>query len=149
MKIYLDTNILMDVFVGPIRENYPYSTRLLNAIEKTTGLIGVFSVQSLTDIAYTQSKYGVEKRNQFYDKAKYLLITLKLVTIHPKNADEAVWTEPADFEDLEQILCAEDNDCSWFVSGDLKLLKKYQNLPGRIPIISPKVFLEKASQKGE
>ncbi len=147
MRIYLDTNIIMDVLVGPSRENYPYSVRILNAIEKTSGLTGFFSVQSLTDIAYTQTKYGTENRKRFYEQAKELLKIVKLVTIKPTNADEAIKTEPEDFEDLEQILCAEDHDCSWFITGDLKLLTNYQHLPERIPVISPKAFFEMASQK--
>ena len=147
MKIYLDTNIVMDVLVGPSRENYSYSIRILNAIEKTPGLIGLFSVQSLTDIAYSLTKYGAENRKRFYEQAKQLLKIVKLVAIKPTNADEAIWAEPVDFEDYEQILCAEDNDCSWFITGDLKLLTNYQSLPERIPVISPKAFLEMASQK--
>ena len=147
MKVYLDTNVIMDVLVGPSRENYPYSIRILNAIEKTAGLVGFFSVQSLNDIAYSQTKYGAENRKRFYEQVKELLKIVKLVTIKPSNADEAIWAEPVDFEDHEQILCAEDNDCSWFITGDLKLLSNYQNLPERIPVISPKAFFEMASQK--
>jgi predicted nucleic acid-binding protein len=147
MNIFLDTNIIMDVLVGPSRENYPYSIRILNAIEKTSGLTGLFSVQSLTDIAYSQTKYGAENRKRFYEQAKELLQRIRLVTIKPANANEALWAEPEDFEDYEQILCAEDNDCSWFITGDLKLLTNYQNLPERIPVISPRAFFEMASQK--
>ena len=147
MKVYLDTNVIMDVLVGPSRENYPYSIRILNAIEKTAGLVGFFSVQSLTDIAYSQTKYGAENRKRFYEQVKELLRIVKLVTIKPGNADEAIWAEPVDFEDHEQILCAEDNDCSWFITGDLKLLTNYQNHPERIPVISPKAFFEMASNK--
>jgi len=147
MNIFLDTNIIMDVLVGPSRENYPYSIRILNAIEKTSGLTGLFSVQSLTDIAYSQTKYGAENRKRFYEQAKELLQRIRLVTIKPANANEALWAEPEDFEDYEQILCAEDNDCWWFITGDLKLLTNYQNLPERIPVISPRAFFEMASQK--
>lgn len=147
MNIFLDTNIIMDVLVGPSRENYPYSIRILNAIEKTSGLTGLFSVQSLTDIAYSQTKYGAENRKRFYEQAKELLQRIRLVTIKPANANEALWAEPEDFEDYEQILCAEDNNCSWFITGDLKLLTNYQNLPERIPVISPRAFFEMASQK--
>lgn len=147
MNIFLDTNIIMDVLVGPSRENYPYSIRILNAIEKTSGLTGLFSVQSLTDIAYSQTKYGAENRKRFYEQAKELLQRIRLVTIKPANANEALWAEPEDFEDYEQILCAEDNDCSWFITGDLKLLTNYQNLPERIPVISPRAFFEMASRK--
>lgn len=147
MNIFLDTNIIMDVLVGPSRENYPYSIRILNAIEKTSGLTGLFSVQSLTDIAYSQTKYGAENRKRFYEQAKELLQRIRLVTIKPANANEALWAEPEDFEDYEQILCAEDNNCSWFITGDLKMLTNYQNLPERIPVISPKAFFEMASQK--
>lgn len=146
MKIYLDTNVIMDVLVGPSCENYPYSVRILNAIEKTSGLIGIFSVQSLTDIAYSLTKYGAENRKRFYEQMKALLKIVKLVTIRPTNADEAIWTEPDDFEDYEQLLCAEDNGCSWFITGDLKLLNNYQNHPERIPVISPKSFFEMASK---
>lgn len=149
MIIYLDTNVIIDVLVGPSRENYPYSIRILNAIQKNSGLIGVFSVQSLTDIAYSQTKYGAESRKRFYEQAKELLKIVNLVTIKPTNADEAIWAEPADFEDYEQLLCAEDNDCSWFITGDMKLLTNYQNLPEHIPVISPKAFFEMASKKGK
>ena len=131
----------MDVLVGPSRENYPYSIRILNAIEKTSGLVGLFSVQSLTDIAYSLTKHGADSRKRFYEQAKELFRIVKLVTIKPTNADEAIWAEPVDFEDYEQILCAEDNGCSWFITGDLQLLNNYQNLPERIPVISPKAFL--------
>lgn len=149
MRIYLDTNIIMDVLVGASRENYEYSLRILNAIKKNPGLFGIFSVQSLTDIAYSLTKYGPEKRKRFYEQAKELLKILILVTIRPTNANEAIWTEPSDFEDHEQILCAEDNDCAWFITGDKKLLENYQNLPERISVISPKAFIEIASHKNE
>lgn len=147
MKIYLDTNIIMDVLVGPSRTNYPYSIKILNAIEKNSRLTGIFSVQSLTDIAYTQTKFGENNRKLFYEQVKQLLKIVKLATIKPANADEAIWAEPVDFEGHEQILCAEDNDCSWFITGDLKLLNNYQNTPERIPVVSPKEFLEMASKK--
>lgn len=146
MKIYLDTNIVMDVLVGPSRENYNYSVRILNAIENNPGLMGLFSVQSLTDIAYSLTKHGGDNKKRFYEQAKTLLRILKLVSIKPTAADEAIWTEPDDFEDLEQILCAEDNGCSWFITGDLKLLATFQNTPEHIPVISPKEFLRLASQ---
>ena len=147
MKIYLDTNILMDVLVGPSRENYDCSIRILNAIESNPELTGIFSVQLLTDIAYSLTKYGDENRKRFYDHAKTLMRILKLVTIRPTNADEAIWAEPYDFEDYEQILCAEDNGCSWFITGDKNLLSLYQNIKERIPVVSPKEFLDMASRK--
>ena len=147
MKIYLDTNILMDVLVGPSRENYDCSIRILNAIESNPELTGIFSVQLLTDIAYSLTKYGDENRKRFYDHATTLMRILKLVTIRPTNADEAIWAEPYDFEDYEQILCAEDNGCSWFITGDKNLLSLYQNIKERIPVVSPKEFLDMASRK--
>ena len=149
MRIYLDTNIIMDVLVGTSRDNYQYSIRILNAIKNNPRLFGLISVQSLTDIAYSQTKYGQENRKRFYEQAKELLKILILVTIRPTNADEAIYTEPVDFEDHEQILCAEDNECSWFITGDKRLLQNYQNLPERIPVISPKDFIEIASQQKE
>lgn len=147
MKIYLDTNVLTDVLVGPSRENYNCSIRILNAIESNPDLTGLFSVQSLTDIAYSLTKYGDENRKRFYDQVKTLLRILKLVTISPTHADEAIWAEPYDFEDHEQILCAEDNGCSWFVTGNRKLLSTYQNIEERISVVSPKEFLNMASRK--
>lgn len=91
--------------------------------------------------------FSCENRKRFCEQAKELLQRIRLVTIKPANANEALWAEPEDFEDYEQILCAEDNDCSWFITGDLKLLTNYQNLPERIPVISPRAFFEMASQK--
>lgn len=149
MKIYLDTNIVMDVLVGPSRENYQYSIRILDAIKKTPELSGLFSVQSLTDIAYTQTKFGPENRKRFYEEAKELLGIVNLVTIKPVSSEEAIRAAPADFEDHEQILCAEDNECSWFITGDRRLLENYRNLPGRIPVASPKEFIGMASQEKE
>lgn len=147
MKIYLDTNVAMDIFIGSDRPNYQYSIRILNAIDKTPGLTGLFSVQSLTDIAYSQTKYGQQNRERFYRQAKTLLGILTLVTIAPSITKEALKAQPKDFEDYEQILCAEENGCSWFVTGDENLLKTYGESKEHIAVISPKDFLELASRK--
>lgn len=145
MNIYLDTNILMDVFVGPERENYDDSVRILDAINKHPDLVGVVSVQSLTDIAYTFTKYGAANRRQFYSQVRFLLQFLKLVTLSPANATDALRLEPQDFEDQEQLLCAEDNLCAWFITGDHKLIDS-QESAGGVPVVSPGRFLELVSQ---
>lgn len=141
MTIYLDTNILIDILVGPERENYGYSTRVLNTIAKNDGLKGIISVQTLTDIAYILTKGGEEGRQKFYTQAEKLLKILALTTIQPEEATKALEDSPRDFEDHEQILCAEKNACAYFITGDKKLLTEY-NEKGGIPAIEPGLFLQ-------
>ena len=147
MNIYLDTNILMDVFIGETRPNYRYSIAILNALKIKPELTGFVSVQSVTDIAYCFTKHEKEQRSVLYQNIKKLLLFLKLVTFTQAMSEQALKAEPRDFEDLEQILCAESNNCSWFITGDKELLKTYGDDPKRINVISPEEFFRLTTKK--
>ena len=144
MRVFLDTNILMDLFVGNQRPNYASSVRILNAAEMIPELVGVVSVQSITDLSYSLAKYGSENRRIVFDRIRYLLSFLELVTISPDNARAALANNPEDFEDEEQLLCAADQECSWFITGEKRLLDLGER--SGVRIISPESFLKLASR---
>ena len=142
MRIFIDTNILLDLFTGPTRPNYEHSARLIGELRKQNKIQPLISVQSITDISYTLTEKGQQKRDHFYKTIKDLLGFITLVTITPDESKKALADEPKDFEDHQQILCAEDNHCSWFVTGDKKLIKRYNESNEHIQAITPEDFIE-------
>lgn len=143
MKIFLDTNILLDVFQGNTRPNYTDSARLLSELKKQDEIQALVSVQTIIDVSYCMTRHK-DTKNDFYNITRNLLERLYLVTISPEDLNKALVSQPEDFEDEAQIRCAQTNDCTYFITGDTHLLKIKNKK--ELLFSSPGDFLKLASQ---
>ena len=143
MKIFLDTNILLDILQGNTRPNYTDSARLLSELKKQHEIQALVSVQTIIDVSYCMTRHK-DTEKDFYNLTSKLLEKLYLVTISPEDLNRALASHPEDFEDEAQLRCAQTNDCSYFITGDTRLLK-IENKE-KLRFSSPGDFLKLASQ---
>ncbi len=133
MKVFLDTNIVLDTMLT-YREDTVYSSLIL-------GFNRVFnlciSVHSFPDVSYiTRKDLTTESRkrrfNYFFDHCTVLPLT-------SSDLSNALKSSCPDFEDALQISCAEEGLCDIIVTGNKKHFAAYTD----IPVYTPKEFLDK------
>ena len=144
MKVFLDTNILLDVLIREGRLNYDSSLRVLNAAKLNSGINAFVSVQSLTDVAYVfTGKAGTDPAD-FYEPVKKLLSFMNLHTISAECAIASLDRLFPDFEDELQLRCAMEIPCTYFITGDRSILDKQPF--SNITAIHPADFLSMAQK---
>ena len=147
MKIFLDTNIIMDYLLRENRPNYNVSMRVLYAARCNPDIIAYTSVQSLTDAAFFFTKKSMTSSEWFLQPVKDLLSYVRLRNISEQDAYNAMSGNFSDFEDDLQLQCAIDAECVYFITGDQKIL---QNQPYKlITAIHPADFLARAARQAE
>lgn len=130
MKIFLDTNVLIDTLQSE-REDNAYSVSILQAI-RVSPLIACISTQSIVDASYvfTQSaKAPVEE----FKKAITLLGTLvDILPVCREDIEAANHGDIPDYEDAVQLSCALNSGCDAIITNDRKF-KDYLKLPCYTP----------------
>ena len=145
MNIFLDTNILLDVLLeGRIHRDA--SLKIVNAAKNNPDLTAFVSVQSLSDIAYVFTHNKKTDKQKFYLPVGKLLSFLNLTTVSTKAAEESIQGVFPDYEDEEQLRCAMESHCTYFITGDKQILGKS---PFDIKTIHPSLFLEQASKRNQ
>ena len=144
MNIFLDTNILLDVLIEG-RLHREASLKIVNAAKNNPDLSAFVSVQSLTDIAFIFTHKKKTDTLKFHAPLKELLSFLTLTTISTKAFGESLNGEFPDFEDEEQLRCALEENCSYFITSDRQIL---DTNPFDIKAVHPHDFLAMASKTG-
>ena len=119
MRIFLDTNILLDVLV-PGRSSGFASHTALQVIKRCRDEI-YLSAQSIIDIYYTAHKCHVD-REDIDSFTEWLLNFTKVRFIDSFCIREALKAGHPDFEDSAQIACAEEEECDVFLTSDNGIL---------------------------
>ena len=113
MKIFLDTNILLDLLLD--RAYGQEAMILLNAIER--GLYEGFILDiSLVNIVYISRKQGVDAS----DFLALLIKNCKIIGADNTLATEALDLKHNDYEDALQYACARALECECIVTNDKK-----------------------------
>jgi len=129
MKIFVDTNIFLDVLLQ--REEANNSTVVLNAIKE--GLYsGVVLDITLLNIDYVARKQLVTIK----DFLRLINQSFSVVGADNERMEEALSLEHSDFEDTLQFVCAKHTKCDLIVTNDKRF---YQ---GSIKCISAKEFVK-------
>lgn len=113
MKIFLDTNIFLDLILG--RDGAKEAVLIMNAIEK-----GLFEAY-LLDITLLNIDYVAKK--QVKDVRAFLSLvneTMNIVGANNKIIAEALQIENDDFEDSVQYVSAKNSGCTLVVTNDKK-----------------------------
>ena len=119
-KVFIDTNILLDVMLP--REPGCYSaSELLNA--SRAGIIqAIVSTQSILDAAYTVKKSGMD----FFSFKNLWSCIRESLLIEAIDWIDLAWAMEhytGDFEDDAQFASAYNSCCDYFITRDKKLLK--------------------------
>lgn len=134
MKIFLDTNILVDVLLD-YRLNHADSLTILSMAEN--GDISVIcSTQSVIDASYVILQRNHLPLDVFKKILGVTLMNVSLSSISPDDINDAIASPMSDFEDAAQISCALNSGCSLLVSSDKGLKHN-----GVIPVLTPSEFL--------
>lgn len=145
MKIYLDTNILCDYLFGRQRPEFENSLRIINAALQNQ-MEACVSVQSINDAGYTYTERYKLHTEEFRTRIKQILKgSMRLVTIQPETAFSALNGNFPDIEDEQQLLCAIQNDCRYFITSDKTIIDKqpYEN----IIAINPSEFIRLSNNR--
>lgn len=135
MKVYFDTNVLLDILMESRTYHYESAT-LLNLAEK--GIIqAVISTQSIIDAAYVFTQAQKSPLEGFKKSMRFILGILTVTSVSENNIKAALRSPMNDFEDAAQLDCSLDAECDCIISSDRKLKA---SSPGGI--YSPKEFCD-------
>lgn len=144
MRVYLDTNIIMEYFGH--RKLYDSVSAILKASEQKA-LTAYISTNSLDTIIYLlglqlkdSGVHEPRKREQISNMLRSVLAYLDVVSIDKDKLIEAL--EDKNFKDIEdsiQYHCAEDNSSDYLVTINIK---HFKNTNGNVKVLSPSDFVE-------
>ena len=135
MKLFLDTNVLLDILMES-RQNHLESATILRMGEKGAAQIFI-STQSIIDAAYVFTQKEKTSIEQFKKAIRFILTIATITAIDENNVKAALRSEIGDFEDAAQIDCATEAECGFLISSDRKW-KGYTALP----VFTPKEFCD-------
>ena len=131
VKVFLDTNIVLDYFTGRIG-NDNAKTIVLSGLDPRIDLC--ISILTAMNVLYVSGKYTLSLRPSDISE---------LFSILPMDSlqyDEAQSLSLKDFEDSLQIVCARNNGCWAIISRDKHILEFGIRFP---VILSPEEYLRK------
>ena len=131
MKIFLDTNVFLDLLLK--RELYNEALEILDGVAngRWSGYVLDITVLNIDYVAKKQMK-NIEEFIQL------LSDTFTIVGADNAIIEEALSLENSDFEDSVQYIVAKNLACDVIVTNDKDFVKN-----GEIEVLSSKQFLEK------
>ncbi len=121
MKIFIDTNIILDM-IEPKRPGSESSAVLFELARKNK--IELFlSTQSILDSYYISANLGLQ-RGELDILTDWILHHLNVRHITSFDIKQALVQNNPDIEDNAQISLAEGEDCDYFVTNDRGILKR-------------------------
>ena len=130
MKIFLDTNIFLDLILK--RENFKESMQILNSVEK-----GLFEA-AILNITLLNIDYIAKK--QVKDIKEFLMLVNSICTVMGVDNDlfnQAFNIDNSDLEDTIQYMCAKKSKCDLIITND----KSFYHVD--IDVIDSKKFVER------
>ena len=137
VKAFIDTNVLMDLFLND-RPEKPVAERVFSAAKE--GLFQAFiTTQSIIDTAYSARKHGMVFKD-FKAILQSLRQFVKILAIDEIDLLWAIGNPTGDFEDDAQYGSAYNGVCDFFITRDSALFKL--NSPFcPMTVISPSDFV--------
>lgn len=133
MKLFLDTNVLLDVLMEN-RPNHMDSATILRIVEKGVAT-AVITTQSIIDASYVYSQREKQSLKQFIKAIDTIMDIVEVEAITGKNITAAMRMPFNDFEDAAQIACSEMAGCDIIITSDHKF-REYTFAP----VYTPKSF---------
>jgi predicted nucleic acid-binding protein len=138
VKAFIDTNVLMDLFLKD-RPEKPLAEKIFSGAQE--GRYQAFiTTQSIIDTAYSSRKNGIK-----LDEFKTLLNTvrsfIKILAIDELDLLWAIGNPTGDFEDDAQYGSAYNGVCDFFITRD-NALRKLNSPFCPMTVMSPSEFVE-------
>lgn len=140
MKLFLDTNILLDLLLE--REGYERCARLFQLQEEGKCTLAV-SILTMVNVAYVYRK--TVGQDMAVVNLKYLSTMLEVLPMDNEILQSSIFKHGKDFEDVLQAMCAATGGCYAIITRNEKdyvirdgLVKTQITLP---PVFTPTSFL--------
>ena len=136
MRVFVDTNILIDLFDSS-REGFMSAAMVFEAAKE--GVLDLcISSQSITDCAYIARKKPVDVFKKAIERILPFMDVLPLTKAH---ISKALASACPDFEDAALIACVEENLCDVILTSNTKHIRQFTSLT----VHSPKEFVQIAN----
>ncbi len=132
MKVFIDTNVLIDVILN--RKPFVEQASLIWRLAELKEIAAYISTTSVTDIYYICRKHaGKEKTHDFIAD---ILSIFTLADIDKIGFREALHSDIIDFEDAVQYVISKRAGCESFVTRNKK------DFGGRPNVLEPSEFIK-------
>ena len=135
MKVFLDTNILLDVLVERDNKEFTENATMILGLGSNRVLDLYMSVLSVTIIAYVlRNMTAVKKKGIIKD----LVSIVKVLPSLPEHVENMLECQMNDIEDAMQVQSAKEGQCDVIVTRNTTDFRD-----AGLPVISPEEFLKK------
>ncbi len=135
MKVFLDTNILLDVLVERDNKEFTENATTILGLGSNRVLDLYMSVLSVTTIAYVlRNMTAVKKKGIIKD----LVSIVKVLPSLPEHVENMLECQMNDIEDAMQVQSAKEGQCDVIVTRNTTDFRD-----AGLPVISPEEFLKK------
>lgn len=139
MKVFLDTNILLDVLLE--RAGYEDALALFQ-LQDEGKLSLCMSLLTMVNVAYVYKK--TVGQNTAVANVKYLSSFAEVLPMDETQLQQALMMDGPDFEDNLQAACASACECEWLITRNVKDYRIKRGLAGKLSlpsIATPASFL--------
>ena len=135
MKVFLDTDILLDVLVERGNKEFTENATTILGLGSNRVLDLYMSVLSVTTIAYVlRNMTAVKKKGIIKD----LVSIVKVLPSLPEHVENMLECQMNDIEDAMQVQSAKEGQCDVIVTRNTTDFRD-----AGLPVISPEEFLKK------
>ena len=132
MKLFLDTNIVIDVIAN--REPFVEDSRIILNLCETGKAEGIISALTLCTISYVLRKFATP--GMMRTKLRDLRNILTPIDLSVSLLDKAIASSITDFEDAVQFYTAAYSDADVIITRNIKHFPQ-----DNIPVLTPTEFL--------
>ena len=132
MKLFLDTNIVIDVIAN--REPFVEDSRIILNLCETGQAEGIISTLTLCTISYVLRKFATP--GMMRTKLRDLRNILTPIDLSVSLLDKAIASSITDFEDAVQFYTAAYSDADVIITRNIKHFPQ-----DNIPVLTPTEFL--------
>ncbi|MBR0053423.1 MAG: PIN domain-containing protein [Bacteroidales bacterium] len=136
MKLFLDTNILLDILQGK-RPSHQTSSLILEGAKKQLYEVQI-SIQSIADVTYIAIRNGIPF-DAVSRLSSWMLDHVNVDGPDSFHLRDAIEGHTGDFEDDLHYAYAQDNACDIIITGDRQFIQR--KTPGDILMMTPEEFV--------
>ena len=140
LRIFLDTNITIDVLSSDYREHREASRRVFQSIQNGK-IEGYITTQSILDAQYILSRERNYSLQLFSRMMQYILSFVNVTQIDGLSIREALKNPTGDFEDTAQFIQADSEGFDIVVTSDKRFLAR-ENADGPL-FLTPEELIAK------
>lgn len=140
MKLFFDTNILLDLLVERDDAELNRNAALALSAARQLNLEMCVATITVPTLAYVLKGNNTQKKRKLRTLLKYFTVLDSLAS----HCDYALNSQFKDIEDAMQYACAEDNKCDLIITRDVKDFRE-----STIPVMDTKQFLHNVTMPDE